>query len=340
MLNLEHIKRACTGKPNLENLRQAYDAYKNFGKTIGLHLPHRDVQYFAQIMHESGDFRYDKEVWGPTPAQKRYEGRKDLGNTVKGDGSKFRGRGPIQITGRANYKKFSDWCRKHFAAENPPDFTKYPEKINEDPWEGLVGLWYWDNGNPDGRSLNRYADEGNNEMITKRINGGFNGLEDRLVKYRRLGLVVLGYGVNDVRLLQNEAVTHGYYLKRDVDGDDGPKTRSAIHRMLMDQSGSTGKAAPVSEKVEVTKTEVVEVSVDKPVIPPSIEKEVNQKTNWGATIFGGGGLLAGAGTWFAGMDKDVLILIAGFVVVSMIAFLVAGQWIIRRVKTIRQEIET
>ena len=65
--------------------------------------PKRVAAFIAQIGHESGQLKYVKEIWGPTAAQARYEGRKDLGNTVTGDGSKYRGRGLIQITGRANY---------------------------------------------------------------------------------------------------------------------------------------------------------------------------------------------------------------------------------------------
>ena len=63
----------------------------------------RVAAFIAQIGHESGQLVYAREIWGPTPAQAKYEGRKDLGNTVPGDGFKYRGRGLIQITGRANY---------------------------------------------------------------------------------------------------------------------------------------------------------------------------------------------------------------------------------------------
>ncbi|WP_244561520.1 hypothetical protein [Ensifer aridi] len=75
--------------------------------------PHRLAQYLAPLMHESGDFRYDRELWDPTPAQQRYDTRTDLGNTPQkdGDGYLYCGRTGMQLTGKDNYRQFRDWCR-------------------------------------------------------------------------------------------------------------------------------------------------------------------------------------------------------------------------------------
>ena len=83
------------------------------------------AHFLAQCEHESGGFRYKQEIWGPTAAQSGYEGRDDLGNLQKGDGYKFRGRGYIQLTGRANYRKFGRIAGADFEGNPDSVATQY-----------------------------------------------------------------------------------------------------------------------------------------------------------------------------------------------------------------------
>ena len=126
----------------------------------------RITAFLAQVGHESGRLLYAREIWGPTAAQQRYEGRSDLGNIQRGDGKRYMGRGLIQITGRANYQQVSDALGV--------DFVSKPELLESTLYASLSAGWYWDS-----RRLNRWADSGDFERITRRINGGVNGLEDR-----------------------------------------------------------------------------------------------------------------------------------------------------------------
>lgn len=219
MIDIETLARIA-GRAANDNMRSVLAGLDACGAEAGLDRPHRLAQYLAQLGHESQGFLYDREVWGPTRAQAGYEGRADLGNTAPGDGSRYRGRTGIQITGRANAKAFRDWCRA--AGLNPPDFEASPEKMNTDPWEGLGPIWYWMT-----RDLNRYADIGDIENVTRVINGGKNGLSDRIDRYARAALVLLGFGPTDVRGFQ---AAHGGLV---VDGDAGPRTRAALHVDLM-----------------------------------------------------------------------------------------------------------
>ena len=132
----------------------------------------RVAAFIAQIGHESGQLKYVKEIWGPTKAQTRYEGRADLGNTQPGDGSKFRGRGLIQITGRANYKA----CGEALGL----DLINQPELLEKPQHACMSAAWFWAT-----RSLNTLADAGQFDAITRRINGGQNGAADRQALYAR-----------------------------------------------------------------------------------------------------------------------------------------------------------
>jgi putative chitinase len=139
--------------------------------------PLRQAMFLANVGHESGRLQYTTELWGPTPAQKGYEGRKDLGNTQPGDGSRFRGHGLIQTTGRANHAAARDRLRARFP--DVPDFVEHPEQLADPQWAALSACDYIDM-----RGLNAVADSGNFREYVRRINGGFNGMPDREALYK------------------------------------------------------------------------------------------------------------------------------------------------------------
>lgn len=329
ILTIDHVRKIARRKLNAEALANAQSvllALDVAGAHFGLNQPHRLAQFLAQIMHESGEFRFDREVWGPTPAQKRYEGRKDLGNLQPGDGARFKGHTAMQITGRANTKAFRDWCRKHVDA-TCPDFLKHPELMNTDPWEGLGPIWYWDT-----RGLNRLADQGDVENITERINGGLNGYADRVTLLGRASLVLLGYAPDAVKKFQSD---HGLEL---IDGKPGPKTRAAMHVALVAlTAGAMAKpavtAAPV---VEQTTTVVVE---EKPVAvaPPELDKPVSQTSGFWERIVQIGGALGSAGAAALG-DWRVVVAIAGGIIVVTVLGLLLHARIVAAIKSVKQEI--
>lgn len=128
----------------------------------------RQAAFLAQIAHESGSLRYVEEI----ASGEAYEGRKDLGNTKTGDGKRFKGRGLIQITGRSNYAELSK--ELHF------DFIANPEALERPGAASYSAAWFWWS-----RHLNRLADIDAFEKITRKINGGINGLTDRLDHWER-----------------------------------------------------------------------------------------------------------------------------------------------------------
>ena len=124
----------------------------------------RESHFLSQVLHESGGLKYNTEL----ASGAAYEGRKDLGNTQPGDGVKFKGRGLIQLTGRDNYDKFGKYIGQ--------DLLDNPEIIASDPGLSAEAAgWFWDKKN-----LNSLADNDDAYSVTKRINGGLNGIDDRL----------------------------------------------------------------------------------------------------------------------------------------------------------------
>lgn len=142
-------------------------------KIIG---PKRIAAFVAQVGHESGQLRYVRELGNNAYLSKYDTGRLALrlGNTPEadGDGQKYRGRGLIQITGRANYQA----CGEALGL----DLVNDPELLEQPQWAGLSAAWFWAI-----QGLNILADAEHFDKITQRINGGQNGAADRWVLYER-----------------------------------------------------------------------------------------------------------------------------------------------------------
>jgi len=145
-----------------------------------INTPKRISAFLAQLAHESGSLRYVEEI----ASGSAYEGRKDLGNTQPGDGVKFKGRGLIQITGRSNYKALS--VALNF------DFIKEPEKLELPGAAALSAGWFWNL-----RNLNAIADIDDFKKITKKINGGYNGWDDRIKHWANCRKA---FGIKEIQL--------------------------------------------------------------------------------------------------------------------------------------------
>ena len=149
---------------------QWYDPVERAMMEFAIVSPIRAAAFIAQIGHESGGFKYTREIWGPTPAQLRYEGRADLGNVNPGDGKRYMGRGLIQITGRSNYAAL--------ALGLGIDVLSNPEILEQPILAARSAGWWWETN-----GCNEIADTGDFQRLTQRINGGLNGYPDRLHRW-------------------------------------------------------------------------------------------------------------------------------------------------------------
>lgn len=151
--------------------------------TFEINTPLRMAHFLAQCCHETCGMKFLKETGKPYYFNKYEQGKlaKMLGNTQKGDGMKYRGRGLLMLTGRGNYKAYqtSGYCKG--------DIMDEPEWLEKPLGATKSGMWYWwKNG------LNALADKDDVVAVTKKVNGGTNGLDERkkwLVKCKKaLGL--------------------------------------------------------------------------------------------------------------------------------------------------------
>jgi len=189
MLTETQLKKIC---PNIsDNNLKVYTPLLNEAlKKYDIITIERTACFLSQIIHESGSFKFVKEL----ASGKAYEGRLDLGNTQAGDGVKFKGRGLIQTTGRTNYKLVSQYLFNDERLLQNPEILEQPEYALES------ACYYWKS-----KDLNFICDKPDDwtrlykdkartkfEWLTIKINGGLNGLSDRLHHYKLAKSVLMG----------------------------------------------------------------------------------------------------------------------------------------------------
>jgi len=248
--------------PRCEDPNGWVDAMNEVFPKYDINTPQRIAAFIAQCGHESGGWRTfsenlnysakaldavfgkyfvragrDANDYARQPekiANIVYAGRMDNGDTDSGDGWRYRGRGPIQLTGKANYAKFSE--------DMDVDAVDNPDQVSEDKEVALMSaIWYWNSNN-----LNRYADSGDIKTLTKRINGGYIGLEDRIHHWEE-AMKALGeepeaahgddeddsFDLDDIGVLRKGAKGEGVKMMQEAlgigaDGDFGPGTERAL----------------------------------------------------------------------------------------------------------------
>lgn len=202
LLTEQQLSQIIPGNPYISHW---YQALQQCLPDYDINTPQRIAAFLAQCAHESGGFKFLKEnlnyqasslmrVWPrcfpdmataqayahnqEKIANRAYANRMGNGDEASGDGWRFCGRGLIQLTGKTNYQAFADSIET--ALEDVPAYLA--------TFEGAVqsACWFWENNN-----LNQYADSGDITTMTKRINGGTLGLEDRQKHYQH-ALQVLG----------------------------------------------------------------------------------------------------------------------------------------------------
>lgn len=172
MITLGELQRICPTTRS-QVLARYVEPLNATMQEFEINTPEREAMFLAQVAHESGGFNYVREL----ASGEAYEGRKDLGNDCAGDGVKYKGRGLIQITGKANYRS----CGESLGI----NLVESPESLETPILASRSAGWFWN-----AKHLNDYADKGDFLLVTKRINGGTNGYADRQAYYKRASEVL------------------------------------------------------------------------------------------------------------------------------------------------------
>ncbi|WKW86024.1 endolysin, glycosyl hydrolase domain [Gordonia Phage JonJames] len=165
----------------------------------GITTPRRAAAWCSQIGHESSGLRYMAEIETSNPSW-------------SWDRTRYRGRGPIQLTHSYNYRRFGQWCESRGYVEDPELFVNKPELVEQPKWGFLAAAWYWTSAGPRPGETNKFADEGNILNVSRNINGWVttpNGMPDRIKRWNNclnIGAALLPEGDDGM-------ATAGDYIK-------------------------------------------------------------------------------------------------------------------------------
>lgn len=165
------LSEAMNNQESLDRYRELLPFVQQALSACGCTTLNRVAMWMAQIGVESGGLQWMEELADGS----EYEGRSDIGNTQPGDGVRYKGRGPIQVTGRSNYAQLSRWAFGQGIVTTPTYFVDHPEALEELRYGFLGAIWYWTVARP---QLNDLCDAGDIVGATRAINGGLHGLED------------------------------------------------------------------------------------------------------------------------------------------------------------------
>ncbi|AXH46753.1 lysin A [Mycobacterium phage Acolyte] len=228
------------GTVSLDRYRQLLPAFQQCLKDCDCNSVLRIAMLGAQLGHESVGLKYMEEI----ASGAAYEGRTDLGNTQPGDGVRFKGRGPIQVTGRHNYTLLSQWAFDRDLVPSPTFFVDQPAQLASDRY-GFVGVtWYWTTQRP----MNDAADAMDIVRATQYVNGGQNGIDDRRARYNRalsMGdqLLTILTGDDELSADAEKKISeiHGALFNRvpsqSIYATPGEGTRWQLHELIKNDDG-------------------------------------------------------------------------------------------------------
>ncbi|WP_052313667.1 C39 family peptidase [Nocardia thailandica] len=241
-LTAEVLSDAMGAALPLERYRELLPAVTEALRAAGCTTVDRAAMWMAQVGHESAGLRYMEELADGSA----YEGRADLGNTQPGDGRRFKGRGPIQITGRHNYAAVSAWAFAQGLVPTATYFVDNPAELGTDRYAFAGVTWYWTVA----RQMNRFADAADIEGATRAVNGGLTNLDDRVDRWnhaRALGAALLPEEDSTMAALtpeeQRELLDGVRYIRDQLGpgvddwGEDGDLGRNAKGQRLTLRAG-------------------------------------------------------------------------------------------------------